>query len=77
MKKIKEGDLVCVHPTLFEGQKIGFVWKIEARLFKHVIDPRVPALTKEKLEDFYSVYVFGWGRSAEFFDGELSPVDLV
>ena len=72
MRKIKEGDLVYVHPTLFEEQKMGFVWKIEKRLYKHVIDPRVPTLTKEKMEDFYSVWVFGWMRTAEFMADELS-----
>jgi len=77
MKIIKEGDLVCIHPTLFDDQKIGFIWKIEKRNYKHVIDPRVPALTKETLEDYYSVWVFNWGRSAEFLYTELSPYDFV
>ncbi len=77
MKKIEEGDLVYVHPTLFDEQKIGFVWKIERRLYKHVIDPRVPALTKEKMENFYSVWVFSWSRTAEFISDELSLVDIV
>ena len=77
MKKIAEGDLVYVHPTLFDEQKIGFVWKIERRLYKHVIDPRVPALTKEKMENFYSVWVFSWSRTAEFISDELSLVDIV
>ena len=72
MREIKEGDLVYVLPTLFEDQKIGFVCKIEKRLYKHVIDPRVPALTKEKVEDFYSVWVFPWGKTAEFVADELS-----
>ena len=47
MIKFKEGDLVYIHPTLFEDQKMGFVWKIETKLVKHVVDPRVPSLTKE------------------------------
>tara|TARA_R100000008_G_C3477013_1_gene111871 strand:+ start:388 stop:621 length:234 start_codon:yes stop_codon:yes gene_type:complete len=77
MKKIKEGDLVCIHPTLFEDQKIGFVWRIEKRRFKHVVDPRVPELTKEKLEEFYSVWVFGWGRSSDFLESEIRLYDFV
>ncbi len=77
MKKIEEGDLVYIHPTLFDEQKIGFVWKIEERRFKHVVDPRVPELTKEKLEKFYSVWVFEWARSADFLYSEIRLYDFV
>tara|TARA_R100001594_G_scaffold143130_1_gene190753 strand:+ start:350 stop:583 length:234 start_codon:yes stop_codon:yes gene_type:complete len=76
MKKIRESDLVYIHPTLFEDQKIGIVWKVEERKYKHVIDPRVPELTKEKLEKFYSVWVFGWNRSADFLYRELSLIEV-
>jgi len=74
MTKIKEGDLVYIHPTLFEDQKMGFVWKIETKLVKHVIDPRVPGLTKEIEKELYSVWVFSWGRSKSFLCADLSQV---
>jgi len=75
-KEIEEGDLVFIHPTLFEDQKIGFVWKIEKRTYRHVIDPRVPSLTKEKESTFYSTWVFGWRRSADFLSEEIRLVDF-
>ena len=57
-KEIKEGDLVLVRPNLFEDKQLGFVYKKERKMVKHVIDPRVPELTKEKEEDWYAVWVF-------------------
>jgi|TARA_R110002020_G_C15719384_1_gene722827 hypothetical protein len=75
-KEIEEGDLVYIRPTLFDDRKIGFVWKIEKRHYTHVIDPRVPSLTKEKHEDFYSVWVFEWSRSTEFLYSEIRLCDF-
>ena len=74
-KKIKEGDLVFVRPTLSENPQLGFVWKKEKKLHKYVVDPRVPELTKETKQNYFSVWVFLWARTQQFLAEELSLLD--
>ena len=63
-KEIKEGDLVLVHADFYKKGKLGFVYRKERRTFKHVVDPRVPELTRELEGDFFATWIFEWSKSS-------------
>jgi len=75
MRKIKEGDIVQLHPTMFDNQRYGFVWKIEKVTYKYIVTPGYPSATEERQLLFYSVWVFGWGKSYDFLRDEISLCD--
>ena len=74
-KKIKEGDIVQLHPTMFQDKCYGFVWKIEKVIYKFVVVPGDTSYTEERELEFYSVWVFGWNRSFDFLRNEIDLCD--